>query len=117
VTRVIVVEDDADIRQVISEALDDEGYQVTGATDGVSALRLVAEQPPDIAIVDLMMPQLDGLGFLAECRADPRCASMRVIVISAATSARLDGLQVEAVITKPFDLNALVDTVASIASV
>ena len=115
-TRVIVVEDEPDIREVVAEALADEGYDVTTATDGASALQLVRELPPDVAIVDLMMPGLDGPAFLRHCRADPRCARMQVIVVTAARGTRLDGLDAQAVVTKPFDLDQLIDVVASLAA-
>ena len=116
-TRVIVVEDEPDIREVVAEALADEGYDVTTATDGASALQLVRERPPDVAIVDLMLPGLDGPAFLRQCRADPRCAQMQVIVVTAARGTRLDGLDAQAVVTKPFDLNELLNVVASLAAV
>ena len=117
VKRVIVVEDEPDIRRVIAEALGDEGYDVACAADGAQALRLVRRSPADVAIVDLMMPELDGRGFLRECRADPRFASMQFVVITAISASRLNGLEPDVtVLTKPFDLNDLVATVATLAA-
>jgi DNA-binding response OmpR family regulator len=117
VKRVIVVEDEPDIRRVIAEALGDEGYDVACAADGAQALRLVRRSPADVAIVDLMMPELDGRGFLRECRADPRFASMQFVVITAISASRLKGLEPDVtVLTKPFDLNDLVATVATLAA-
>src|SRR5579884_3685637 len=104
--RVVVIEDEADLRDVIAEALLDEGYEVATAADGYKGLQLVREQPTALAVLDLMMPELDGRGFLRTCRADPRCAGLKVVVITAASTASLDGLDAQAVVTKPFDLNA-----------
>jgi CheY-like chemotaxis protein len=117
VTLVVVIEDEADIREVIAEALVDEGYDVARAADGALGLQLVRERMPQIVILDLMMPELDGRGFLRECRADPRCASLKVIVISALRATDLNKFGVQAVITKPFDLYELINTVLSLAPI
>ena len=114
-TRVLVVEDEAEIREVIAEALVGEGYEVAAAGDGPSALQLVREQAPHVAILDLMMPELDGRGFLRECRVDPQCVTLQVIVLTAASPSKLDHLDVQAIVAKPFNLSELVDTVVSLA--
>ena len=113
-TRVLVVEDEADIRAAVSETLADEGYDVLSAHNGASALSLLDGRLPDVAVVDLMMPGMDGKAFLRACRAHPRGAHMRVLLITA--SSRIDAdLDVEAVLVKPFDLGELVDTLARLA--
>jgi CheY-like chemotaxis protein len=82
----------------------------------VVALGLIRrEQPPELVVLDLMMPNLDGPGFLHACRADPRCAPVKVVVVTAAHGAKLNGLDVQAIITKPFNLGQLIDIVASLA--
>jgi two-component system, OmpR family, response regulator MprA len=114
VTQVLVVEDEPDIRDAVSETLADEGYEVLSAHDGASALDRLNGRLPDVAVVDLMMPGMDGQAFLRECRAHPRGDQMRVILITA--SSRVDlNLDVEAVLVKPFDLGELVDTLARLA--
>jgi two-component system, OmpR family, response regulator MprA len=111
VTRVVVVEDEPDIRDALSETLADEGYEVVSAADGAAALSLLNGRLPDIAVVDLMMPGMDGYTFLRECRAHPRGDQMRVVLITA--SSRVDqDVEVEAVLVKPFDLAELVETLA-----
>ena len=116
-TRVLVVEDEPDIREVVAEALTGEGYDVECVEDGAAALSTIRNRPPDLAIVDLMMPLIDGQRFLKECRADPRCAHMRIVVVTAATDSRLQGLDAQALIPKPFDLNDLIDIVLRLAPV
>ena len=115
-TRVLVVEDEPDIRDALSETLVDEGYEVVSASDGAAALNLLNGQLPDLAVVDLMMPGMDGYAFLRECRAHPRGGEMRVVLITAASRVE-DDLDVEAVLVKPFDLAELVETLARLAPV
>jgi DNA-binding response OmpR family regulator len=113
---VLVVDDEADIRITLAEALKDEGYAVSCAENGAVALRLAREQGPDVIVIDLMMPVMDGWAFLQACRAEPYCASTRVIVLSAALTSRIGELPVQAIIRKPFDLGELLDTVERIAA-
>jgi two-component system response regulator QseB len=114
-TRVLVIEDEPEIRSVVAEALADEGYIVGCAQDGAVGLSLLQGQQHHLAIVDLMMPGMDGRQFVQECRADPRCAALQIIVITAMRASQLDNLDVQAVIPKPFDLGDLVDTVFRLA--
>lgn len=114
-TRVLVVEDEPDIRQVLLDALRDEGYVVDSAENGVTALQRVREAPPALAIIDLMMPGIDGRQFIRECRGDPRCAAMNFIVVSALEPSRVADLGAQAVIQKPFNLGHIIATVAEFA--
>ena len=66
--RIIVVEDNADLRETLGRALVREGYQVNLASDGAEALCLIRERPYDLAIIDLVMPRMDGLTMLQELR-------------------------------------------------
>ena len=58
--RALVVEDEQDIKQLLIEELEDKGYEVVGACDGVIAINRVREQKPDIIFVDVMLPVMDG---------------------------------------------------------
>ncbi|HEX6987553.1 MAG TPA: response regulator, partial [Planctomycetaceae bacterium] len=62
---VMVVDDDPWLRAIVCEALEEEGYRVTAAGDGLEALRLVERSLPDLVLLDLAMPALDGRGFAA----------------------------------------------------
>src|SRR5438105_6613215 len=64
VTRILVVDDEENLRHLLSKMLGQEGYDVTTASDGQEALRLVGEQSFDVALCDVRMPRLDGWGFL-----------------------------------------------------
>jgi two-component system response regulator MprA len=66
--RILVVEDESGIRETMLEILAEEGYEVTTAADGVAALDAVTRARPDAILLDLMLPQLDGFGVVAELR-------------------------------------------------
>lgn len=88
-TRLLVVDDDADIRESLRELLEDEGYAVTCAEGGAEALRkLASEPPPDLVLLDLIMPGVDGTTVFAHMQADPRLAAVPVIVLSASSTLR-----------------------------
>jgi CheY-like chemotaxis protein len=114
VKRVLVVDDDAAIRTTVAQALVDEGYAVVTARNGCEALVQVRAEPPDGVLLDLMMPVLDGWGFLEACRDEELCAGTPVLVISAYR--KLPELEaadvgVRRCMAKPFDLDELLDAV------
>jgi CheY-like chemotaxis protein len=65
---ILLVEDDPSLREIITEALGDDGYSVASADNGATALELARHEAPDLAIVDLMMPRMDGEQFCSEVR-------------------------------------------------
>ena len=80
---VLVVDDDDTIRAGLRRALHDEGWQVTEAENGRVALSRLAEWRPDVIVVDLMMPEMDGFELLAALRSDGRCREIPVLVLTA----------------------------------
>jgi signal transduction histidine kinase len=80
---VLVVDDDPDSRRVASRFLVSEGVSVREAADGETALAEMRLKAPDVAVLDLMMPVLDGFGVLAAMRADPLLSGIPVVVLSA----------------------------------
>jgi DNA-binding response OmpR family regulator len=111
--RVLVVDDDALIRDTLAIALSDEGYAVRVAPDGRVALETLHEWLPDLIVLDLMMPVMDGPAFRSAQKGLERAAHIPVIVLSAAHNiqARVAGLGAAAVLAKPFDLGILLATV------
>ena len=110
--RVLVVDDEPYIREIISQALREEGYEVEVAADGFEAIRQVRETAPDLILLDLMMPALDGRSFLDVYRQAPGL-KVPIIVVTAARSA---GRDVEhelgtAVVHKPFSIDHLLAVV------
>ncbi|MGX7826402.1 SpoIIE family protein phosphatase [Actinokineospora sp. 24-640] len=104
--RVLVADDNADMREYLSRLLVEAGYQVDTATDGQAALEAVRAAAPDLVASDVMMPRLDGLALVAALRADPRTASVPVLLLSARAGqeASIEGLQAGAddYLVKPF---------------
>jgi excisionase family DNA binding protein len=110
---VLVVDDDAMVRASVAEFLEDQGYQVLVVNDGVEALRALAEAPqPDLILLDLKMPNLDGWGFREEQLRNPRLADVPVIVVTAVSKASLEG--VTAVLCKPLRLPVLAKAIESL---
>jgi CheY-like chemotaxis protein len=88
-TKLLVVDDDADIRESLRELLDDEGYDVVCADGGADALQLLAREPlPDLVLLDLIMPGMDGTTVIEQMRSDPRLAPLPVVVLSASSTVR-----------------------------
>lgn len=114
--RILVVDDDALIRDTLATALGDEGYAVHVAGDGRAALNSIGVWRPDVIVLDLMMPVMDGAMFRAEQRSTADTAEIPVIVLSAAheVQARAAALDAAAIFTKPFDLGALLDAIARV---
>ena len=108
--RILVVEDDADVRYVVSDALQDAGYAVATAIDGSDALDQIDQHPPDAILLDLAMPSMDGWSFLEACRNDDRWARIPVGIMSAAPMLcrTADAFGVQVAIAKPFALDELI---------
>jgi CheY-like chemotaxis protein len=79
----LVLEDDKDIRVLFSEALRSKGFAVIAATTVAEAITLLADHSPDIAFVDLNLPEQSGTEFVRHVRAQPRFARMKVVVVTA----------------------------------
>ena len=107
--RVLVVDDDPAIREFVGQALEEEGYEVRLAINGQDALSTLIEWQPDLIVLDLMMPTMDGWTFRDRQREIESLADIPVIVMSAARN--LDGhndrLVPAAILPKPFDLDRL----------
>ncbi len=106
---ILVVDDDRAIRESLDRALALEGYRVIAATDGAQALELVAEQQPDVIVLDLMMPNVDGLTVCRRLRARRDRTPILMLTARTETSDRVSGLDAGAddYLPKPFDLDEL----------
>ncbi len=110
-SKILVVDDEPAIRDFVTAVLEDEGYQVVAAHTGRRAQELLPAERPDLVLMDVMMPGLDGRDVVAWIRAHPDLLAVPVILMSAAVrSGRADG-PVAAFLHKPFDLDQLLDTV------
>lgn len=109
---VLVVDDDLDILSVVSFILETEGYRVETAADGRKALAAVERSMPDIILLDMKMPLMNGWEFAREFHARYGL-TIPIVVLTAAEDARKRAQEIGAVgwIGKPFDLDTMVDVV------
>ena len=113
---ILIVEDDACVRESLAELLEMEGYRVADARHGEEALAKLATLSPALVILDLHMPVLDGERFLARLRADERLRDLQVVLMSGSASGQaIDRLPVQAVLPKPFEVDELLRLVARLA--
>ena len=114
-TRVLIVDDDAGVRRLAAIILRSEGHAVLEAQDGVQGLAMTREQSPDVILLDLMMPRLDGRGMFRGL--ETLAARPPVVILSAFQSEEAQReLGAEASIHKPFDPEELVQTVERVAA-
>ena len=83
VARVLVIDDEPDVRWLIRVSLERAGHEVLVAEDGLRGVALAMKQHPEVIVLDLMMPVMDGYGVLAELAKDRRTAHVPVLVLSA----------------------------------
>ncbi len=114
----LVVEDDADIAQLLVHYLDKAGFSTDVLSSGHEALAAIAARPPDLLILDLMLPQVDGLEVCRITRSNQASASIPIIMLTARgeESDRIVGLELGAddYIAKPFSPNELVARVRAL---
>jgi CheY-like chemotaxis protein len=112
---VLVVDDDPDILDAICDILDAEGYRVSRARHGQEALEQVEHELPDVILLDLMMPVMDGVAFSQALRRRPAGAEVPIVVISAdGNPQRATAVGAVGYLAKPFDIDALLAQVAGI---
>lgn len=115
---IYTVEDDANIRELIEYTLSSVGFTVDGFENGVDFFERVAKAAPDMVILDIMLPDMDGTEILQKLRSNPSTASTAVIMLTA-KSGRMDkirGLDAGAddYITKPFDVLELISRIKAV---
>ncbi len=115
--RVLVVDDSERVRKTLADGLRTQGMAVDTAADGVEALRLINGMPFDVAVLDLVMPQLDGMQVLRELR--PRQVKPRILVLSARDQVqdRVDALNLGAddYLVKPFAFGELLARIMALS--
>jgi len=112
VPRVLVVEDDPDIADLISRYLEKAGFVTEKIASGADALRAAHERPPDVVVLDLMLPHVDGLEICRRLRREEKTAAVPIVMVTARgeESERIVGLEIGAddYLAKPFSPNELV---------
>ena len=116
--RILIVEDEQDISDLIGFNLQRAGYEVIKAHDGITGTETALRERPDLIVLDLMLPGRDGYGVFRELKRDPRAASIPVIMLTARaqTEDRIQGLEAGAddYLTKPFSPKELLLRVQAI---
>jgi diguanylate cyclase (GGDEF)-like protein len=116
--RVLVADDDPDILTVVKVNLELDGFELETAVDGEDALQKATSQPPNVIILDIMMPRMDGLTALHRLRSQASTASIPIILLTARglPEDRVRGLELGAddYITKPFDITELAARVRAV---
>ena len=117
-TRILVVEDDRDIAELVERYLQKAGFSIELLSSGPDALKAIADRTPDLLILDLMLPHVDGLEICRSVRSDPRIAAIPIIMLTARAeeSERIVGLEIGAddYVAKPFSPNELVARVRAL---
>lgn len=112
--RVLVVDDDPILRQSLVRLLEEEGYVVDDASDGVDALARISEQAPDAILLDVLMPRMNGKQFLEALRRSQRTSAIPVVVMTAVSGMMPQHTAVDPdeLVEKPFDVEDLLNKIA-----
>ncbi|MFJ8636446.1 PleD family two-component system response regulator [Streptomyces sp. NPDC093568] len=114
----LVVDDNKVIRQLIRVNLELEGFEVVTAVDGLECLEIVNTVQPDLVLLDVVMPRLDGLRTAARLRADPRTRELPIAFVGAMTRYETEtgcDVGVDGFLPKPFEPTELVNLVKELA--
>jgi OmpR family response regulator RpaB len=118
VARILVTDDSSDIRHLLSAILVEEGHSVTTANDGAKAVEMMAEEAPELLVLDVMMPRLDGYGVLTSMQETGLLSEVKVLILTAKTSeadwARGYKLGADQYLTKPFGSDELLQSVTNL---
>ena len=116
--RLLVVDDEEDIRAVLQARLEAAGFEVNTASDGLEALSRVRESAPDLIVLDLMLPGMDGFSVCAMLKHDQQFARIPILILSARSQAsdRDTGMKLgaDAYLTKPFATAELIECIRNL---
>jgi CheY-like chemotaxis protein len=108
---VLIVEDDDDLREMMAQLLSLEGFQAAAVANGREALDYLKQgAAPDLILLDMMMPVMDGWEFRRHQKSDPAMAEVPVIILSALDQGRIE-ISAEAILKKPLDFDRLLELV------
>lgn len=108
---VLIVDDDPDIREILREVFRDQGFEVTTAANGEVAFHALSSVHPDVIVLDIHMPIMDGVAFASAYQSRPGPHAPIVVFSTAAESQRARAIRPASVISKPCDLDILIETV------
>jgi two-component system alkaline phosphatase synthesis response regulator PhoP len=121
--KILIVDDDEDIRTLVSELLEQEGFEVAAEVDGYACLRRLKTGTPDLLILDMMMPGMSGLQLCERIRMDKKLSKVRIMFLTVIRLSELENgkklmkkLDIKGYVTKPFDSQSLVALVKKITT-
>lgn len=118
--RILIAEDNAEIRTLVSSILVEEGHKVGVAQNGQQALDMMLDDAPDVLVLDIMMPQMDGYSVLKELKSSGIKEQMKILILTAKTSesdwVRGYKLGADSYLTKPFDTDELINSIEDLLS-
>ena len=116
--KILIIEDDPSFLRAVSHIVEKEGYNVTTAANGMTGLRMAREDKPDLLILDVMLPGIDGFEICNQLRNEPQTAQLPIIMLSAKgqETDKTTGLKVGAneYLTKPVDRAVLLEKVTAL---
>jgi CheY-like chemotaxis protein len=105
--RILIVDDNSLSRKLLTDMLDAEGYEVSDVASGAEALAAIADRHPDLVLLDIMMPEMDGFEVVRRLKADKATRATRVVMVTAlddeGSRARLAAAGVDVMLTKPIN--------------
>ena len=115
--RVLVVDDESDFIQLLKYNLEHQGFDISTATNGVEALNMARRELPDVVLLDLMLPDLDGFSICEILRSQPSTSKIPIIVVSALDGEYVRGRSLQAGVAgcfkKPVDMKMLGESIRS----
>lgn len=108
--RILIVDDEAAVADLIEAVLVGEGYTVAIARDGVQGILLARDWKPDLVLMDIMLPGIDGTTAIRRLKSDPETAELPIVAMSAGRTIRRQSNELadaDAALAKPFDIEAL----------
>ncbi len=114
--KILLVEDDLSIRELLVEIFENEGYQVSSSLNGLEGIKSLQTETPDLIVMDIMMPVMDGYAFRKEMLADPKSSSIPLLALSAQTQSieKLADYGITNFIKKPLELDELLEAVRNL---
>lgn len=113
--KILVVEDEESLLKLESILLTTRGYKVSGVTDGLKAMEEIGRERPDLVLLDIMIPGIDGFEVCRRIKADPATASLPVVMLTAKKSSadQSRGMEAgaDAYVTKPFKSGKIIEIV------
>jgi len=111
----LVIEDERDVLELLSGHLDRLGYRVTGAQTGERGVAMALAEPPDVVVVDMLLPDIDGREVVRRLKADGRTDHCAIVVCSVLDADEIADMPVDAVLAKPFGKAAVAELVRALA--